>query len=60
MKTGTRVAFKEDKQKTGTVIAVEQYGNTQTYLVQWDNGCPNTGYRKAPTHILKTEVVEVK
>ena len=58
MKVGTKVAFKEDKQKTGTIIAVEQYGNTPTYVVEWENGCPLTG-RKAPSAVLITEIKEV-
>ena len=45
MKVGNRVKYKLFSGHTGTIVEVEQYGNTPLYIVEWDDLCPMTGRR---------------
>ncbi len=55
MKSGNRVKYRLGPGYTGTIIGVEQYGNTPIYIVDWDDRCPMTGYRK-PTSTVASEL----
>ena len=51
MKAGNRVKYKSNPACLGTIIGVEQYGNTPIYIVDWDDKCPMTGYRKSTSTV---------
>ena len=55
MKVGDRVTYKMLRGYTGTVVSTEQDGNTQVYVVEWDDLCPMTG-RKGHSSTLKSEL----
>ena len=58
MKVGNSIVYKADG-STGIIIAVEQYGNTPTYVINWDDKCPMTGLKR-PTPVLITEVRKLR
>ena len=59
MKVGDLVAFRTDLSITGTIVDIEQYGNTPAYFVKWDDSCPLTG-RRGKTSVLSSELIVVK
>ena len=55
MEIGSRVKYKMFSDYTGTIVKVEQYGNTPLYVVEWDDLCPMTG-RKGRTSTVENEL----
>ena len=55
MKLGDRVKYKLVSGHTGTIVEVEQYGNTSLYVVEWDDLCPMTG-RRGCTSTVSSEL----
>tara|TARA_Y100001970_G_scaffold117246_2_gene145856 strand:+ start:145 stop:333 length:189 start_codon:yes stop_codon:yes gene_type:complete len=55
MKVGNRVTYSMYPGYDGTIIRVEQYGNTPLYVVDWDDKCPMTGHKK-PTSTTASEL----
>tara|TARA_R100000664_G_scaffold34166_1_gene54573 strand:+ start:8650 stop:8838 length:189 start_codon:yes stop_codon:yes gene_type:complete len=55
MKIGDRVLYRLFSGHTGTIVDIEQHGNTPMYVVQWDELCPMTGQRK-PTSTVSGEL----
>ena len=54
MKVGDTIVYKTDG-STGVIVAIEQYGNTPTYIVEWSDKCPMTG-RKGQSPVLAIEI----
>jgi hypothetical protein len=55
MKQGDRVIYKLFTGYVGTIIGIEQCGNTHLYIVEWDDLCSMTG-RKGYTSTVPSEL----
>ena len=56
LEVGDTVVWRANEDNIGTIIDIEQYGNTPTYTVEWnDNRCPLTGHRDT-TSLLSAEI----